>query len=93
MQKSAQYSADTVAQSATTQMNNMLKLSGSVNDELKKSTEELNKSTDAMSKQLTASLKSTYDTISRMQEELEGLVYSMDVLRRNTQAVRQLNDN
>lgn len=93
MQKSAQYAADTVAQSASAQMNNMLKVSGSVNDELRKTTEELRKTTDTMAKQLNASLKSTYDTVDTMQRELEGLVYSMDVMRRNTQAMNQLRDS
>ena len=57
---------------------------------MKQSADELAEASEKLSGQLAASLKKTYDTVDRMQKELESLIYAMDVLRRNSSVMKQL---
>ncbi len=90
LKQSAQYAADTVAQTAQAQMEQVMKGSGDAAAGMKQSADELAEASEKLSGQLAASLKKTYDTVDRMQKELESLIYAMDVLRRNSSVMKQL---
>ena len=67
-----------------------MKGSGDAAAGMKQSADELAEASEKLSGQLAASLKKTYDTVDRMQKELESLIYAMDVLRRNSSVMKQL---
>ncbi len=91
--KSADASAaavKTIAAASENNLNNAVRFADDMTGGMTASARELTEATDRLTRQLDASLKSTIDSYNRMQQELESMIYAMDVLRRNTVSMNQL---
>ena len=79
-----------IAEASEKNLKNAVRLSDTMTDSLNESAKSLTDAADALNRQLTTSLGATVESYNRMQEELESMIYAVDVLRRNTAAMNQL---
>lgn len=71
-------------------LKNVIRLSDNMTDGLNTSAKSLSDAADTLNRQLNVSLGATVESYNRMQEELEAMIYAVDVLRRNTAALQKL---
>ncbi len=90
LEKTSAAALNEISTASEKNLENAVRLSDNLTDSLNASAKSLTDAADALNRQLTGSLGATVESYNRMQEELESMIYAVDVLRRNTVAMNQL---
>ena len=89
----AESAVGNIAAASEKNLKNAVRTTDAMTGGMEDAAKNLADAADTLGGQVTKSLNATIESYNRMQEELESMIYAVDVLRRNTAAMNQLKQN